>query len=389
MNKLFITVSLGFVLLSCNGHSAAENKSDAEKMKAADMIDGKDYITLKRFRLTDRSGFNQPVEASSFLLPADWQVSGDVQWDGIKKCIPEMVQASLHASSPDGEYELMMFPVTQFDWSDDPVYLDAMRRGFNRQSCVIAQPLDAAGYISNYLAPYLKATVKSAGIIEALQQQMDESANQMTSHARQAGNNAYSHRGSAAEGLLSFNDGKEGLAFCTVMQTIVTMPGTQGGMISNYYSYMSLRLVLKYSKGNETAARKIMSTFFSSVRINPVWSQAIERFFYVVGKGAQDEGWKQIQITQQAQQEIGNNILRSWEAGNKNSNTGDALNNSSQFSQYLRGVDSWRDEQGNTVELTSGYSNAWSKVDGTYILSNNPAFDPNVTFNEDWKRLNQ
>lgn len=107
----------------------------------------------------------------------------------------------------------------------------------------------------------------------------------------------------------------EGLAFCTVMQTIVTTPGTQAN-ISNYYSYISLRLVLKYSKGNETVARKIMSTFFSSVRINPVWSQAIERFFMLLVK-AQDEGWKQIQITQQAQQEIGNNILRSWEAGTK------------------------------------------------------------------------
>lgn len=58
-------------MLAMHDCSAAENKSDAEKMKAADMIDGKDYITLKRFRLTDRSGFNQPVEASSFLLPAD------------------------------------------------------------------------------------------------------------------------------------------------------------------------------------------------------------------------------------------------------------------------------------------------------------------------------
>ena len=81
------------------------------------------------------------------------------------------------------------------------------------QSCTIAQPVDAAGYISNYIAPYLKAQVKSANTIEALQQQMDESAMQMTNTARQAGNNAYSHRGSAAEGLLAFNDGKEGLGF--------------------------------------------------------------------------------------------------------------------------------------------------------------------------------
>jgi hypothetical protein len=391
MYKLLLTASLFCLLVSCNSQSSVENKTGRSKNKSSeDMIEGKDYMILKRFRVTDEYGFNQPVEVSSFVLPASWEVKGGVQWDGRKKCIPEMVQASLQAQSPDGSFELMMFPATQFDWSDDPVYLDAMRRGFNMQSCTIAQPLDAAGYIRNNIAPYLKAQVKSANTIEALQQQMDESAMQMTNTARQAGNNAYSHRGSAAEGLLAFNDGKEGLTFCTVMQTIVTMPGTQGGMVSNYYSYVALRIVLKYETGNERRARKIMSTFFSSARINPIWSDAVQRFFYAVGKGAQDEGWKQIQISYKAQQEISDNIIRSWEArNNRNNNTGGAEDINSQFSQYLRGVDSWTDEQGNKIELTSGYTNAWSKGDGSYIVSNNPAFDPNVTFNEDWKRLNK
>ncbi len=390
MYKLFIAAGFISTLLSCNAQSSQKNKDNSSANKTKNMVEGKDYVILKRFRGIDESGFSQPVEASSFVLPANWQVTGGIQWDGRKKCIPEMVQASLQAKSPDGAFELMMFPVTQLDWSDDPVYLDAMKRGFNMQSCTIAPPVDAAGYISEYIAPYLKARVTSVNTIEALQQQMDEGARQMTNTARRAGNNAYSHRGSAGEGLLEFNDGKEGLAFCTVMQTIVTVPGTQGGMVSSYYSYVSLRIVLKYKTGNERSARKIMSTFFSSVRINPIWSDAVQRFFYAVGKGAQDEGWKQIQISYKAQQEISDNIIRSWEArNNKRNNTGDIEDNISQFSQYLRGVDSWTDEQGNKIELTSGYTNAWSKGDGSYIMSNNPAFDPNVTFNEDWKRLNK
>ena len=48
------------------------------------MIEGKDYIILKRFRVTDEYGFNQPVEVSSFVLPANWQVNGSVQWNGRK-----------------------------------------------------------------------------------------------------------------------------------------------------------------------------------------------------------------------------------------------------------------------------------------------------------------
>lgn len=389
MYKLLFITNLFCLFISCNNQSSIENRK-SKFSDISDMAEGKDYIILKRFRLIDQYGFNQPVEASSFVLPANWKMTGDVKWNGQNKCIPEMLQASLRAQSPDDAFELIMLPATQFDWSDDPVYLDAMKRGFNMQSCTIAPPMDAASFISNNLAPSLGAQVISANIIDALQQQMDESAMQMTNTARQAGNNAYTHRGSAAEGLLTFNDGKEGLAFCTTMQTIVTMPGTQGGMTSNYYNYVSLRVVLKYEKGKEEMARKIIGTFFSSARINPVWGEAVQRFFYVVGKGAQDEGWKQIQISHQAQQEISENIVRSWEARNNNNNNPNSPENTTtQFSQYLRGVDSWTDEQGNKIELTSGYTNAWSKKDGTYIVSNDPSFDPNITFNEDWIRLNK
>ena len=165
--------------------------------------------------------------------------------------------------SADGEYKFSLYPATQFDWSDDPVYLDAMKRGFNLHSCHIAQQADAKDYISNMLAPSINAQVKSSKTIDELQGLMDAGASKQTQLARQAGNNAYSHKGSAAEGVLQFADGKEGLAFCTVMQTIVTMGGTQGQITNSYYCYVSMRMVLKYKSGNEAAARKIMSTLLA------------------------------------------------------------------------------------------------------------------------------
>jgi hypothetical protein len=87
---------------------------------------------------------------------------------------------------------------------------------------------------------------------------------------------------------------------------------------------------------------------------------------------------------------MGDNIIRSWEQKNAAS-TADYSKNNDGFGQYLRGVDSWTDGDGNKVELTSGYSNAWSKSDGSYILSNNPAFDPNVELGgtQSWGRMKQ
>ena len=390
MRKLFFYMMIAGSLFSC-GHAEKTKTTDLLQSKElTKMVEGKDYMILKRFRVADNQGFNQPVEASSFLLPADWQVNSAIQWDVSRKCIPEMVQASIDARSPDGSYELMMYPVTQFDWSDDPVYLDAMQRGFNLHSCNIAQPQDAAGYIAQQFAPMLQAQVRSSATIDALQQMMDAGAMQMTNMARQGGNNAYNHRGSAAEGILQFNDGMEGIALCTLMQTIVTLGGTQGGMANTYQCYVSMRMVMKYKPGNEQMARKILSTFFGGARINPQWATGVQNFFLAVGKAAQDETWKVIQISHEAQEEIGNNIIRSWEARNERSeSTASIAESNSGFSQYLRGVDSWTDESGARVELTDGYRNAWSRNDGTYLLSNDPAFDPNVAFNESWSRLKQ
>lgn len=378
------------LLFSCNSPSSVKEGSGGSSDPLTDMKEGQDYVILKRFRVVDNQGFSQPLEVSSFLLPASWTVNSEVNWNATSKCLPDMLQASVQAASPDKEYELFVYPATQFDWSDDPIYLDAMQKGFVMHSCTIAQPQDAAGFISTILAPYLQATVRSAGIIADLQQQMDAGADQMTQNARQGGNSAYNHRGSAAEGVLQFQDGKEGLAFCTVMQTLVSVPGAQGGMSTTTQCYVSMRVVIKYETGNEPVARKIMSTFFSSARINPQWASGVQSYFAAVTKNAQDQGWKQIQISHQAQQEIGDNIIRSWESRNNSSGSSSTDTNDG-FGQYLRGVDSWTDDGGNKVELTSGYSNAWSRGDGSYMLSNNPAFDPNTISGEtqSWSRLKQ
>lgn len=391
MNRLLILTLFTGCLFSCDSGTRKAGSPSLNPDGSA-MQEGKDYIMLKRFRVVDNQGFSQPLEVSSFLLPANWAVNSEVNWNATSKCLPDMLQASVQAVSPDKEYELFVFPATQFDWSDDPIYLDAMQKGFVMHSCTIAQPQDAAGYISASLAPSLNATVKSAEIIEDLQQQMDAGADQMTQNARQGGNTAYNHKGSAAEGVMQFADGKEGLAFCTLMQTLVSVPGAQGGMSTNSQCYVSMRVVIKYQPGSEPMARKIMGTFFSSARINPQWASGVQSYFAAVTRNAQEQGWKQIQISHQAQEEIGNNIIRSWEARNAGtSGSASSTDTNDGFGQYLRGVDNWSDESGNKIELTSGYTNAWSRGDGSYMLSNNPAFDPNTIAGEtqSWSRMKQ
>lgn len=57
------------------------------------------------------------------------------------------------------------------------------------------------------------------------------------------------------------------------------------------------------------------------------------------------------------------------------------------FSQYIRGVETYRAPDGHPIELPSGYNNAWTNNLGEYILSNSPNFNPNVQLKGNWHQL--
>jgi hypothetical protein len=61
---------------------------------------------------------------------------------------------------------------------------------------------------------------------------------------------------------------------------------------------------------------------------------------------------------------------------------------SSQFSQYMRGVDPYYDPVAQkNIELPTGYDNAWVDNSGQYVLSDNPNFNPNIGGNQSFQRL--
>ena len=57
------------------------------------------------------------------------------------------------------------------------------------------------------------------------------------------------------------------------------------------------------------------------------------------------------------------------------------------FVQTIREVETWQGNDGK-VELSSGYDQAWSRGDGTFILSNSPSFDPRTAFqHQSWTEM--
>jgi hypothetical protein len=50
-------------------------------------------------------------------------------------------------------------------------------------------------------------------------------------------------------------------------------------------------------------------------------------------------------------------------------------------------LETWKDSNGDNVELSAGYNFGWSRPNGSIILTNNSLFDPAVEFQENWTRM--
>lgn len=374
MYRLICVAALLCCFSSCAQSTKETNaKNTGKTTNKNQAVEGKDYTIWKRYRIIDKSAFTQPVEAGSFLVPGHWQVQGGVTWNNTR-CLSDMVQTAINARSTDGQWELIVFPVTQFDWVNNAQMMDALQRGGYGTGCQIAQPMDASTYLKLVVSKMAGGDVNSVTPYRAFDQVLQQ-------QIRSAGINGIP---TTAEASLNFPDGRKGLATCYILRLDQQSPAWDGSTITHTQTVVNQRMVLKYPAGQDEEARRILSTVIASARVNQIWGNAIQTMFNNIRNNVLNENWKRIQITAAAQKEISENMVRSWE-----SRSDDQSRSVAQFGQYIRGVETWKDGSGNQVELASGYGSAWSRGDGSFLLTNNTSFDPNVAFQESWTQLSK
>ena len=348
-------------------------------------MEGQDYVVLERLRVIDPSGFAQPMEAYSVLVPRGWKAEGGIRWQVGNPCMLEAVQNRVTMRSPDGAWALDVYPNQQWEWWDDQMMLQTMMQQAQNpvfRRCRIAQPMDAAQLLRGPMAQEIGAEILDVQPNEelaAVMRQQATSANQMY---QQAGV-ALEQRPSAAIATLRYPDGSPGLAVASVTMTVAWMPNYMtGGQSASYTCVTQTKVAMKAPPGKEEEARRLLSTILSSSRVNPEWQAGIQRMVSNVATMEQREVAKRAAIQREAAQYSAELQQRTWESGQESR---DRIAES--WGQALRGVETWSDPAGGSIELSAGYNEAWSRPDGTYILSNDPLFDPNVAFQESWNRL--
>ncbi len=349
---------------------------------------GQDYLHVNRVRFLDRMGFDRPVESFSVLLPKGWQADGGVRWGNVGGCRGEFIQSTMKASSPDGAMQFEILPVRSFNWTDDRMLLQTMMAGAQAGGCQINQPFSAEQFVDGFSRKDLRAKASNIRVDEARRpgmQAMDEQYNQV---ARQNGGGDSMHT-VPAQGDVTFADGTEGILSVVVINTTMRKPNYVGGGATTMTSTMAISFLMRFPAGRRQEGARMMNMIMMSHRVNPVWKSNKERFMTQLGNMEHQGSLDRIRLMGEqsreyarAQSAASDQRMRDWESRQASD---DRQHKS--FVQAIREVETWRDGSGG-VELASGYNQAWSRGDGSYILSNKPGFDPSSVFqDQQWKPM--
>ena len=386
-----ICIALGIALLFCQcSESEGQPGAAHAHAVAGQYTEGTDYIVLQRVRFLDQMGFDRPVEAFSVLFPKGWTTDGGVRWKGMGECRGDMVSNYIKAASPDGKTTIELYPTRTFGWAEDQMMLQSMMAGTNGGGCEVNQPFDAAQYLEGFARQDLGATVSDIRAVEEKMAQFRESDQQANAISQQYGTGTQQTT-TLVQGKLKWPDGSAGIAHVGVVNAITQKPD----MISGGYTTFSTTsvffcIVMRFPAGQEQESEKLLAMIMASSRTNPVWKQAKERFMTNLGNMEHAGRMEKIRLMGEqsaayarAQGDASDRQMRSWE--NQQASQDKQHTN---FVQTMREVETWKDASGSPVEMSAGYDQAWSRGDGSYILSNKPGFDPSSVFqDQNWQEM--
>jgi hypothetical protein len=161
---------------------------------------------------------------------------------------------------------------------------------------------------------------------------------------------------------------------------------TTAGMKTNIMWGVNYISSFRAEKGKLDTNAKLFQTISNSVRLNLQWFNTyVQVIEYLIKANIQQI--KSIgelgSIIAQTGSEIRQENLDLY-------NQKEAMNDrvSNQFSQVIRGVDSYYNPlEDKNVELPTGYDNVWVNPLGEYVLAENSSYNPNIGGNQNFQRL--
>ena len=396
LSPFFMTLLLLQVALSsCNGQTTTMQKEKTSKQ----FTEGKDFLVYERVRLMDNTGFTTPQEAYSILLPKGWKHESGIIWSNPGSGC-DGTNHQLRASSADSNYQFMVYPDLVFGWvtNSQGMPMNSNQRS-NSPYCGTGQPIQAEQYLRNVFArelgnPEVIEVTSNQGVIDDMRQSNEKNMRELQQYG--AGQMRFDQ--TAINAKVRWANGNEGWVVLGITITEGIIPNVYNGTYDKVYTTLvTKRTVFTYPGAEAQKAKDQFSVIMSSWRTNPVWSNAVNKFWKETRQQSNIAHVGRIQLIDEQTRQIGKQAIRN---GNERLKTMDVQmrnweqQQSSQdrihteFIKTIREVENYQDASGK-YEMSSGYSHAWSRGDGSsFVMSNNPNFDASSFFqDQNWKEM--
>ncbi len=372
---LMFVFTLGVTSLCC------ARPPERQQSKGAQQASQKaSFVKFKRLSIVDKQGTG--TEAFSCLMPADWQFAGGIRWVMDNPGMPAVAAFTLR--NPRGREELEAFPNLSFFWTNNRMLLGTFPAGSRYFGSEVRPPVGPVEALKGIVLPRFRKDVTGLKIISG--QRLPDLAKALGA-GMQSGPGVTS---TADAAKLRIEYQKAGVWMEEEIYGVVelvhfSMPSVYGTVTNTNWMVEHL-FSFKAEKGKLDNSAKVFQTIAYSFRLNPKWfntyTQVVENLIQMQIKQIRNIG-EISRIISRTHNEISDKIMQAY-------NYRQAVNDriAENFSQYARGVDGYYNPiEQRPVELPSGYTNAWTNSLGEYVVSESPAFNPNIGSNLTWHKM--
>lgn len=331
-----------------------------------------DVLRVQRAEIVDRQGFEKPMVAATLMVPAGWTSHGEVQWNIGRQC-GKPYGLQLLANAPEGAATIELAPMEA--WG-------ATSTGAPLGDCPQAVLRDAR----EYLASWIDRHRNGARLVE-YRPRPDRS--RTLGRNEGSGMSLHSWIDSGQARIAYRRDGRE------VHELLVASVNfTQSRVAAGAMAFESLQGqalgVLGWRSTSGPVSQRHFDLMWASLKTAPEWQARISaaeqqmaadnaatqariaRMQAESSREALEHIRRRGEIRNEAMQETARMRNETWRSGQA---TQDRMHRESV--RTIREVQGYRDPRnGGVVELPHHYDHAWQLRDGSYVLTDDPDFDP-------------
>jgi hypothetical protein len=329
-------------------------------------------LVLESHTVRDPMAVNQ--DAVTFLKPKGWKVSGGVKWyvEGAHQACLE-----IKVANPNGLEQVESLPWCYATWLTNPIV--PMKIGSNYLGSVVHPVIeDPAEVIRKFTVPAQRGKYQPR---MTAAQEMPEIAKVLSKMLGGA-------KVRSARVRIEYQSGGQMVEEDFYLSIFVVSMDLGNNCTSYIWGPAWPPFALRAAKGKLDAETPKLLSIVNSSQVNPKW---FAEYLYVCDlfQNRMNQGIANAKAISDTVTRNSNEIFKMYSDSYWKRQASQAKINQ-QFSDYIRGVQTWQCPQHKyPVQLPSGYQYAWVSSSGTYILSNNAGFDPNVGSTMTWTSLKQ